>query len=141
MLNDLNEIEKKAKHVIAKHCPEYKFAWMNKKTVLGYCDYGTRTIALSKFHALKNPLSVTKDTVLHEVAHALTPGCGHGKAWKIVCKALGGTPQACAKIEITGHKWELGCKCRTEKYYRKPTRFVGAFCKKCKMDLELKKVR
>lgn len=43
-----------------------------------------------------NPESELRDTILHEIAHALCgPGVGHSKAWKETAKRLGCRPQTC----------------------------------------------
>jgi hypothetical protein len=35
------------------------------------------------------------DTILHEIAHALTLGDGHGYAWKRKCIEIGAKPERC----------------------------------------------
>jgi predicted SprT family Zn-dependent metalloprotease len=35
------------------------------------------------------------DTLLHEIAHALTPGDGHMARWKAKCVEIGAKPQRC----------------------------------------------
>lgn len=138
MQQDLQEIERKANHLIQIYCPQYKLKWMNRKRSLGYCDYDTKEIALSKFHALKNPLEVTRNTVLHEIAHALAGyEANHGPKWKAICRKIGAIPERCAKLEVTGHKWEVSCKCNVYKYYRRPK--VGV-CAKCFHRFKFKKV-
>ena len=36
-----------------------------------------------------------RDTILHEVAHALTPGDNHGPLWRRVCRQIGARPERC----------------------------------------------
>jgi predicted SprT family Zn-dependent metalloprotease len=38
-------------------------------------------------------------TFLHEVAHLMTPGAGHGRAWKRMARALGGSDERCRTHE------------------------------------------
>jgi predicted SprT family Zn-dependent metalloprotease len=40
-----------------------------------------------------------EDSIRHEIAHALTPGAGHGPAWKLMCIRVGAKPQRCASYE------------------------------------------
>lgn len=143
MAHNLNDIEHHSKILIAKYCPDFKFVWMNKKTVLGTCSSKRKEIALSKFHAAKNPLAVTKDVVLHEIAHALVGAKhGHDKVWKAMCIKIGAKPERCANIERTGHTWELHCSCMVHKRYRKPRMSTVFYsrCGKCRGTLTLKKV-
>jgi predicted SprT family Zn-dependent metalloprotease len=143
MTNDLKEIEREAKTLINQYCPWYKLQWMNKKTVLGQCFYGRQVIMLSKFHAQHNDRSITRNTILHEIAHALAGvGAGHGPKWKEICVKIGAKPKACASIERHNHKWELSCSCDTYKYYRKPaaTTVKWAVCRKCRSGFKLNKV-
>lgn len=145
MAHDLREIEAEAKALIAKHCPMYSFGWMNKKTVLGDCSYAHKRIRLSKFHVLKNDRSITTNTILHEIAHALAGvGNGHNIIWKRWCIQVGANPVRCASVERTGHSWELHCYCegKVRKYYRKPahTTIHWSVCTRCRGKLKLKKV-
>lgn len=143
MKHDLKEIEKEAKALINKYCPAFQLRWMNQKTVLGQCFYYKQIITLSKFHAEHNDRAITRNTILHEIAHALAgAGAGHGPKWKEMCLKVGAIPKACTDVERHSHKWELICKCNTYKYYRKPsaTTVNWANCRKCKGDFTLKKV-
>lgn len=35
------------------------------------------------------------DTILHEIAHLMTPGHSHGPAWRRACVAIGAEPTPC----------------------------------------------
>ena len=75
------EIEEEAVKLIDLHLTDtgWKLNWNNAISSLGICDYRNKTIWLSKRWSLSvNPEEVT-DTILHEIAHAITPGDGHGK--------------------------------------------------------------
>jgi len=64
------------------------------KSRLGCCRPATRTIEVSEYHARSHVWSDVVDTLLHEIAHALTPGDNHGPRWRAVAKAIGATPRA-----------------------------------------------
>lgn len=51
-------------------------------TVVGLCDYNKKTIILSNKYCYRLPAREVQDTILHEIAHALTPGHGHNRVWK-----------------------------------------------------------
>jgi hypothetical protein len=55
---------------------------------LGLCDYNNK----NEFTTCSN-LKEANDTLFHELAHALTPSCGHNNEWKEACVKLGATPE------------------------------------------------
>ena len=69
----------------------WTFAFNNRFTsALGRCSYGRKLIELgTKYVELNNEERVRK-TILHEIAHSLTQGCGHNWEWKRMCIAIGG---------------------------------------------------
>lgn len=76
----------------------WKFCWnksKRSKSTLGVCDYSEKTITISYNHATNQPKDEVKDTILHEVAHALTEGHGHDKVWKNKCIEIGAMPERC----------------------------------------------
>jgi len=111
---------------------DWSFAWNNRKKSLGICDYATRTISVSEFNfgRLKDKRKVL-DTVLHEIAHALTPGDGHGNRWKQTCVTVGAIPQRCYSSDLmeqkpTDKKYSMHCKTKGCKNHG----FVGSFSRK-----------
>jgi predicted SprT family Zn-dependent metalloprotease len=61
-------------------------------TRAGQCRYKEREISLSaKLMQLWTMEQIT-DTILHEIAHALTPGHGHDAVWQRICLEIGGDP-------------------------------------------------
>ena len=61
----------------------------------GVCKYNIRTITLSEKLVRANSFEQCCDTVLHEIAHALTPGAKHGPAWRAACRRIGANPKRC----------------------------------------------
>ncbi len=57
----------------------------------GACFPHRRLVTVSRQFALEAPWDEVRDTVIHEVAHALTPGNGHGPAWRTAARELGGS--------------------------------------------------
>ena len=47
-------------------------------------------ITISQRHAENDPESDVIETILHEIAHAITPGAGHKKIWQDTSIAIGG---------------------------------------------------
>lgn len=59
------------------------------KTVLGMCDYKTKSIIINAYHIDMHPEPEVVCTILHEIAHALCPGCGHNETWAAKAKEIG----------------------------------------------------
>jgi len=113
---------------------DWGFRFDHARRRLGCCHYGSRTLSLSRPLTLLNPEAVVRDTILHEIAHALTPGAGHGAAWRVRAAALGARPRACADAAdvamppapyalVCGH-----CGARLARYRRPRRRYV---CRPC----------
>ena len=56
----------------------------------GRCRYGYRIIELSGWLLDNNTEEEIMQTLLHEIAHALTKGHGHDRVWKAKCIEIGG---------------------------------------------------
>ena len=67
----------------------WAFRFDHARRRFGSCRYGEKTITLSRPLTLLNDDGQVRDTVLHEIAHALCPGDGHGPNWKAACRRLG----------------------------------------------------
>lgn len=62
---------------------------------LGDCRYGDRLIRISRNLALDGRKALIRETVLHEIAHALAGReAGHGPLWREVARRIGATPRA-----------------------------------------------
>ena len=85
---------------------EWTFRWQNKKCSLGTCSYNRKEIRLSRWYVELNDMGDVKDTILHEIAHALSykrygsRGIGHGVLWKKVCREIGAIPRSCSKSHL-----------------------------------------
>lgn len=79
----------------------WRFKFDNAKKIFGRCRYYNKTILLSKNLTLLNDESRVKNTILHEIAHALV-GCGngHNKVWKTTAKLIGCDGQRCYSSEV-----------------------------------------
>lgn len=92
----LLEAEKITKELMQQHGlidSGWKFEWLKHSLIAGQCNYTHKKIVLSLELTALNTKSEVKDTIIHEIAHALTPGDGHGKKWKAKCVELGCRPE------------------------------------------------
>ncbi len=89
---------------------DWKFQWMQVRKRFnraGQCCYSKQTIYLQPRFALCNTQEVVKMTVLHEIAHALTPRCGHNKTWKAMARSIGHTGNRYYGKEVRKRKSRL----------------------------------
>ena len=56
----------------------WRFRFDHARRRFGSCKYREKAITLSRPLTLLNGEAEVRDTVLHEIAHALCPGDGHG---------------------------------------------------------------
>ena len=70
----------------------WKFDWLKHSSIAGLCNYTKKQINLSLELTMLNTESEVRDTIVHEIAHALTPNEGHGTKWKAKCVEIGCRP-------------------------------------------------
>lgn len=93
----------------------WRFQFDHARRRFGSCRPHARVITLSKPLTLLNSESEVRDTLLHEIAHALTPGDGHGRRWKEKCVEIGAVPKRCySESDVAAPprplaRYSLGC--------------------------------
>lgn len=79
-----------ARMLVDSTLPEvWKIRFTKSRVEAGSCDYKHRTLYFSTYYASRATEKEFEEVVLHEVAHAMTPGKGHGKEWKDTARKLG----------------------------------------------------
>lgn len=85
------------------------------KNTAGHCFSAAKEIALSGVLLPMWPAADVTNTILHEIAHALTPtDPGHGPEWRRVVVEIGGTPERLFPDHLPrpGRRlWVCTCKC------------------------------
>ena len=93
----------------------WAFSYMKKaKRLFGLCCYDEKMLKLSVHLTDLNDEKEVMDTILHEIAHALTPDdAGHGKQWKAKCIEIGARPVRCYGNEVNApqHKVIYSLEC------------------------------
>jgi len=139
-----------AKELISQYVPQYRFSWNSLKTKYGVCSYSNRTIYLSRHLTPLRTEAAVRQTIMHEIAHALTPGAGHGMLWKIQMQRFGYKPERCSSDVVDKSSisnWKATCPgCAKVVYMVRKPRVVKS-CGKCghgkfnrKYILEFKKI-
>ena len=95
----LVEVARQARALMDEHgLHEWTFRFSAARGRLGECRERERLIRLSRRHAVNGDPQEVRDTILHEIAHALAGAkAKHGPAWKAVARRLGATPKARAE--------------------------------------------
>jgi predicted SprT family Zn-dependent metalloprotease len=115
---------------------DWGFAWNRRKRSLGLCRYHERRIELSIHFVRANEPCHVRETILHEIAHALAgEKAGHGPLWKATCLRVGCKPERCDKGEaiMPRGRWTGSCGSCGKEYwrYRRPARRARYWCRKC----------
>ncbi|WNN94798.1 SprT-like protease [Streptomyces phage Phredrick] len=127
---DLFNAERQAKLLMAAHGlidKGWRFEWDNAARRFGQCRYSTKTISMSRQLTVQRSADAVRNTMLHEIAHALTPGSGHNAIWRAKAISIGCDGRRCSddKVEVD-YKYVAKCPNGhiSKKYLRKPRAFA-----------------
>ena len=102
----------------------------------GQCDFMAQTISLSRHYVRHAETDHIRDTILHEIAHALVgPKHGHDAVWRQKAREIGCTANRCHTLYFSVAKWIMRCPngCfAVERHRRK----MGLVCASCKTAVE-----
>ena len=115
-----------------KLSPTWSFKFDRSKVSFGKCYYGKKVISLSRYLVELNDEKEVRDTILHEIAHALAPkGAGHGAVWQSVAQMIGCNGQRCYGAEVVRPKPRFKGTCPSCKlviYRHRRTEVACASC-------------
>ena len=100
---ELIKAQQLAEKLIHKHDLDVKgwrFSFDNARRRFGCCKYRSKQITLSKVLTLLNNEKEVKNTILHEIAHALTPGHHHDWVWRQKAIEIGCDGSRCYSSKI-----------------------------------------
>ena len=93
---NLYEAQHLAEALLREHgLTEWRFRFDHARRRFGSCRPTHKLITLSRPLTLLNSLEQVRDTILHEIAHALAPDDGHGPRWRAACRRVGARPVRC----------------------------------------------
>lgn len=142
---DLQRAQKLAKDLMEKHLSEgensWRFKFDNAKRRFGCCKYGRGGywVTLSKHLVLLNDESQVRDTILHEIAHAMDVNdrgySNHDANWREIALRIGCNGERCySSKEVVQPEFKYKTLCNscghTGKSMRQPRRSSTA-CGRC----------
>ena len=146
---NINDAQTMARELMNQHgLGHVAFGWHRKTREFGTCmsvrvsifdPWTVKMIMLSSRLAEVNPVEQVRDTILHEIAHALVGTAnGHNSIWRAKARELGCNDSPCcgADVQMAPGKFTASCPCgRAHEFYRMPTR--GKRCATCHASLEI----
>ena len=145
---DLREAQKLAESLMDKHLSDCENYWIfkfdNAKKRFGQCKWGSGeyVISLSRHLTLLNGVDQVRDTILHEIAHALDVNdrgySNHDANWRQIALRIGCNGERCyssKEVVQPESKYTVKCtNCNNEfKAMRKPRRSSNACGRCCKI--------
>lgn len=133
-MSELASVRASAESLITRYLDSsWSFAFDNAKRRAGLCDYRAKRISVSRYLAARYDDETNRQTLLHEVAHAIAgPAAAHGATWKRTARSLGylgGTTHS-GETATELAPWVGVCPAGHVAYrHRKPTR--AASCVRC----------
>ncbi len=146
---DLLAAEAMARELMEQHgvaAAGWRFVWSHGRRQLGSAHVRRlrkgrqiKTIRLSRHLVQLNSEAEVRDTILHEIAHAIAGiEHGHDATWKAVCVRIGATPQRLAgeDVQIVPPRYTIVCRqCEraiAHRYRRvNPRRLQHSYCRQC----------
>ncbi len=136
---ELTEASNLAQELMQRYgLTEWSFFFNRNKRRLGVCRQHAKTIELSEHYVVRNSLHHVRDTILHEIAHALVgTDHGHDEVWRAKCLELGCAPRACDNAAaMPVGEWQATCPGCRELFnrHRKPRNLRSLYCLACGPD-------
>ena len=133
----LQDVMDLAHRLLAEHdLQNWRISFDHARRRAGLCNFSTKTISLSRHYASEAPLDHIKDTILHEIAHALVGHShGHDAEWRRKAREIGCSAMRCHNLKFTKARWVMTCPngCfAVERHRRK----FGLICSSCKHTVE-----
>ncbi len=129
----LEKFASKADILLDEHgLEEWSFQYDDAISRMGVCSFGTRVISLSLLYCLNAPVKSLRNTLLHEIAHALVgPDHCHDSVWRARARSIGCTGERCGRGDpFAPPRYIVHCRnCRWKG--KRNIRRRGRFCGTC----------
>ncbi len=131
------EVEREAERLLARHgLKGWSFQYDDASRRAGVCWHGTKVIGLARLYCVQATDHEVRDTILHEIAHALAgPDHNHDAIWKAVARSIGCTGDRCHNVDFAPPRYIMSCpECRWTQ--KKNFRRKRTVCKACWTPVE-----
>ncbi len=113
----------------------WRFTFDNAKRRLGLIRFNDKTISMSETLTSLNPIEQVRNTILHEIAHALVgPSQGHNRVWRDKAISIGcnGNRMTNSIVKVE-YKYTVTCGVCRESWgcHRRPRYLVNGWHKPC----------
>lgn len=138
MANSICKLAHKLMHTHGLIEKGWTFALDRAKMRCGQCDFNNKVISLSKYYVRDSsvPQSDIRNTILHEIAHALAGDqAAHGPIWKATAIAIGCDGATTNRLwGGVPSRYKISCRCGAVNAYRHnlTSKFKRNVCAKCR---------
>lgn len=141
---DLHRAAVLAEELLVEHgLTGWAFAFDRARVRAGACHHRDRRITLSPWITRAHEEDQVRETLLHEIAHALVgPRHGHDEVWRSRARAIGASGERCYQggdEPVVPGRWQGRCAAgHVVHRHRRPTRVL--VCTRCRGGSELSRV-
>ncbi len=138
----MQQVQDHAAQLLERHlntgtlATRWRFRFETTTGRAGICRHDTRTIAFSVSYVLRASWDDIRDTLLHEIAHAIVgPGHGHDAVWQTTVRRIGCTARRCSTVTHSLKRWIGECpRCRDRWFRQRLTARVRqrSICPRCR---------
>lgn len=138
---DLRDAYAMAEYLLEVHgLDDWEIAYDNAKRRAGICRFSSRTLGLSAPLTAVHTEDDVRDTILHEIAHALVgPAHGHDATWRAMARRIGSSGERCVSPDSphAPAAWLGTCSAgHTIERHRRPERVLTCGLCSSAFDLE-----
>lgn len=109
----------------------WSFQFDSAQKRAGACAFNTKVISLSRFYCIQADEAQVRETILHEIAHALAgPKHNHDATWQRIARSIGCTADRCHTVDFAPAKYIASCS-RCGWHQKKNRRLRGGVCRTC----------
>lgn len=134
--DELAAVIRLAEGLLIEHgLTDWCFAFDHATRRAGCCDYGRKRISLALQFARRASAAEIRDTLLHEIAHALVGKKHHHDAhWRAKAVEIGGSGERCHSVRFCPPRYIISCRngCWIATAERRRRHLV---CRRCRADI------
>ncbi len=131
----LRDLARLARDLMNEHgLNDWRLSWDRAVRRAGQTRFQKRTLSLSGPLMRLFPPAESRNTILHEIAHALAgPTAGHGDTWKAVAVEIGARPERCYDSNVARIEgdWRGVCPVGHSRSRHRAPKHLTVSCARC----------